>query len=289
MSRTADYTIKGFLYQFNKTLVEILGASEDDIINVEGIVEDVEIVTPDKITAIQCKYHEASESFAVSSIFKPLLQMMYHFHQNTEADIQYILFAHFPSVEKGKEPPIGNNEFQSALNSNNKEFKKYTEALSGKIDLDSFGSCFRMEFGEKYDDIVQSVHSSLIDNGIPEGEIETLAYPNAINMVANISIKHDPTERSISKRQFLDELRSIRTTAISRWTLTLRTRKQLLDARRKQLKADLDKNSRSRYFVINSSSLDDFSEEIVLFINDYLEKYHFKPAHINTPLFCLRA
>jgi hypothetical protein len=36
MSRSADYTIQGFLYQFNKTLLEILKAQADSIITVEG-------------------------------------------------------------------------------------------------------------------------------------------------------------------------------------------------------------------------------------------------------------
>jgi len=44
MSRAADYTIKGFLYQFNKTLIEILDSTEDCVVTIEGIVEDVEIV-----------------------------------------------------------------------------------------------------------------------------------------------------------------------------------------------------------------------------------------------------
>jgi hypothetical protein len=98
MSRAADYTIKGFLYQFNKTLLVILNSQEDSIITVEGIVEDVEIVTPAMMTAIQCKYHEASDIFKPSGIFKPLLQMMDHFHANAGATIRYILFAHYPSV-----------------------------------------------------------------------------------------------------------------------------------------------------------------------------------------------
>ena len=69
--------------------------------------------------------------------------------------------------------------------------------------------------------------------------------------------------------------------------MALRTRKQLLDARRKQLKTHLDKNSRLRYFVVDSKSLDDYEAEIVLFMSDYLDKYHFKPAHISTPVLCL--
>ena len=42
MGRVADSTIKGFMYQFNLTLNQILKAS-DDIIKVEGIVEDIDV------------------------------------------------------------------------------------------------------------------------------------------------------------------------------------------------------------------------------------------------------
>jgi hypothetical protein len=38
MSRVADYTIKGFLYQFHKTLLEILTSAADAEITVEGPV-----------------------------------------------------------------------------------------------------------------------------------------------------------------------------------------------------------------------------------------------------------
>src|ERR1035437_9579008 len=125
MSRAADYTIKGFLYQFNKTLIEILTSEDDSIITVEGIVEDVEIVTPAAMTAIQCKYHEASETFKPSGIFKPLLQMMGHFHANAGANIRYILFAHYPSVKGTAQPTVGKTELQAALNSKNKDFQAY--------------------------------------------------------------------------------------------------------------------------------------------------------------------
>src|ERR1019366_3828174 len=147
MSRAADYTIKGFLYQFNKTLLEILNSQEDSIITVEGIVEDVEIVTPAMMTAIQCKYHEASDTFTQSAIFKPLLQMMDHFHANAGADIRYILFAHYPSVNGMAQPTVGKTQLQAALDSENKDFQDYVARLRGNVDLDAFLVRFAMEFG----------------------------------------------------------------------------------------------------------------------------------------------
>ena len=288
MSRSADYTIQGFLFQFNKTLLEILKGSDDNEITVEGIIEDIEICSLSGITAIQCKYHEASEKFNPSSIFKPLLQMMDYYHKNSTAEISYILYAHYPDM-KGFSDDITNRMYlETALTTNDKELQKYIVTLRDHIDLDGFVSSFRLEFGPSFDELIRQVHLELENNGISKDDIDILAYPNAVNIIAGISIKHDPRERRIAKHWFLAHLKSIHKTAISRWTLALSTRKKILEARRKQLKTNLDKNTRLRYFVIDPSSLKDYDTEVVLFISDYLERYHFKLLHTDTPLICLR-
>lgn len=288
MSRAADYTIKGFLYQFNKSALEILKADSNAIVNIEGVIEDVEVITPTTTTGIQCKYHEANTGFTPSAIFKPLLQMLVHFAANPTDKIQYVLFAYFPTV--GATPPsVGKIECQAALSTTDKTLEKYVETIPPTIDIDAFLGKFTMEFGPCYDDLVKDVSMALEDNGIPLGDIETLAYPNAINIIAGISILHDPSQRQTTRTQFLDQLNSIRTTAISRWTMALNTKNKLLKARRKQLKVHLDKNSRLRYLVVDHHTLDEYDSEIVLFITDYIEKYHFKPAHINTPVICFCA
>lgn len=286
MIRTADYTIKGFLYQFNKTVLEILRADDSATVNIEGVIEDVEVVTPTTTIGIQCKYHEASSGFTASAIFKPLLQMLVHFSANPIDKIKYVLFAYFPGAEN-KSPTVGKDECGAARSSQDKSLKKYIDKISSTINIDEFLKKFTMEFGPCYDKLVTQVTSALEDNGIPNGEIETIAYPNAIHIVAEISILHDPDKRNITRKQFLDRLNGIRTTAISRWTMALKTKDKLLKARRKQLKVHLDKNSRLRYLIIDPDTLSDYEAEIVLFISDYIEKYHFKPAHISTPLLCI--
>lgn len=288
MPRTADYTIQGFLYQFNKTMLEILSAQDDDKVTVEGIVEDIEVATPTTLTAVQCKYHEASTSFTASAVYKPLLQMIKHFSENQSASIRYILFVHFSGVGTPV-PAIDKAVLEAALATKDKALAKHVAAVPSGVDLGGFLGRFTMEFGPCYDEIVKLVGEELEINGMPNGEIETLAYPNAIHKIATLSVKHNVTERQITKKDFLSELMAIRKTVISRWTLALKTREKLLQARRKQLKIQLDKNSRLRYFVIDPGKIKDYDSEIVLFISDYIGKYHFKSAHINTPILCLHA
>jgi hypothetical protein len=288
MSRTADYTIQGFLYQFNKSALEVLKAQDDAVITVEGIAEDIEVMSSTSLTAIQCKYHEASTSFTPSAVYKPLLQMLRHFSDNPTTNTRYVLFAHFPVV--GPTPPtVGKSILQAALASNDKDLAAHIEALQSGVDLDGFVDRFTMEFGPSYDDITSQVGAELEANGIPRSDIETLAYPNAIHMIATLSVKHNLVDRQITKKKFLSELKAIRTTAISRWTLGLKTREKLLQARRKQLKIHLDQNVRLRYFVIDPNNIEDYDTEIVLFISEYIDKYHFKTAHIDTPILCLCA
>ena len=37
--RQADSTIKGYLYQFNKYIYEILQSKDDEIVTLEGVIE----------------------------------------------------------------------------------------------------------------------------------------------------------------------------------------------------------------------------------------------------------
>ena len=94
------------------------------------------------------------------------------------------------------------------------------------------------------------------------------------------------SERKITKSDLIDRLKLIKTVAISRWTSYLKTYDKLLKERKRQLKPNLDKNVRLRHLFI-SKKLDQFANDIVIFIHDFLQKFHFKQAHTKTPLFCI--
>jgi hypothetical protein len=288
MPRTADYTIQGFLYQFNKTLLEILKASEDSSVTVEG-VEDIDIDTPSGTKVIQCKYHEAQQSFSLSLLYKPLLLMMVHFHNNTAANVEYVLYGYFPNETPGNKYLLDKEKLGKIISTENKDYKKYVSLLKDGFEFkkEDFLSAVSIEFAMPIESLIKEVQSALVRAGISTDDVELIAYPNAINEIANISCRHDATERVIRKADLIAKLKGIKTTAISRWTLVLKTRKKLLTERKKQLKSHLDINARDRYFIISQPSLEDFDSSIVLFIGDYLNKYHFKHAHIKTPLFCL--
>ncbi len=284
--RSADYTIQGFIYQFNKTLLEILNADDGQTITVEGIIEDIDIAGARDDTAIQCKYHESNIGFALSLIYKPLLQMLAHFNKCGGRKIRYRLYAYV----KGQQPglrKITTAEVQDALRTENKSLMVLAAELKDKVNIRRFLGAFSFEFGVPLSQLVSDVYGALESNGLAKSDIPTLLYPNAIQIIANRSMKHSGEERKLNRTELLNELSAIRATTISRWTLALTTRKMILEARRRQLRCNLSINTRLRYFILSKSSLEDFDSRIVTFISDYLEKYHCKPAHTQTPVFCL--
>lgn len=283
MGRSADYTIQGFLYQFNQTLSELLKGADDAVVTIEGIVEDIEVASFAGTKAIQCKYHETQNNYAPSILYNPLLQMMKHFKSNPDAKISYHLFAHFPN---NPAVAITAAELNKALKSKSKDLKDLIADVAG-VDVDGFLKAFTVSVTPKYDDLTAENVKNLEALGFNKWEVETLFYPNAIQIISDLSIKHDVKLRKITKKDFLETLRRIKFTAVSQWTLALKTRRRILETRRKQLKENLSANVRLRHLVIFPAFMEQFDEQIVLFIKSFIDKYHFKMAHTQTPLLAL--
>lgn len=286
MGRSADYTIQGFLYQFHLTLLHILNSEDNEEVTIEGIIEDIEIKKDGNIEAIQCKYHESKDNFTLSSVYKPILQMMEHFHINHDKSIRYRLYSFFQNQELGIYNKITRTDIEQVLKSKDKSLQKIIKRIKG-CNIDEFLNQFTMEFGESYDNLIIKIIDAFIDIGFKREDVETLIYPNAIQIIAELSINHDIDKRVINKTTLLNKLKSIRITTISKWTRNLKNFDQLIKTRKNQMKVNLNKNSRTRYFYISENEIIDFHEGIVNFIIDYIEKYHFKKTHDKTPLFCL--
>jgi hypothetical protein len=262
-----------------------LTAADGAEVVVEGIIEDIDIHQGNTVHAIQCKYHESVANFTMSLIYKPLLQMMGHFQRNPAAGVKYQLYAHCPSENGIRQ--ITRAELVTVLNTANQDLSKLVAAVKGRIDLDAFLARFSLVFGDSLDQLIGSVQDAMVAAGIEQGDIAGFAYPNAIQHVADLSIKHNEQDRRTTKTAVVTLLKNAKSTAISRWTLALKTLKRILDERKKQLRHNLSNNTRRRVLVISPTAATDFDEGVVTFIDDFLDKYHSKPNQTETPVVCL--
>ena len=288
MSRTADYAIQGFIYQFIITFHKLLQSSDNSEIIVEGIVEDIDIITPFGKEAIQCKYHESKHKFTLSSIYKPILQMLLHYKKNQTANIKYRLHAHFPNEMVGSERELKESELKSILETKAEDLKSYSSELSWFSKTNEFLKRFKIDFGASLAETERAVIVCLSNEGFSTEDATEIFYPNAIHRIAELSILHDEQKRKIKKNFFLDELRKKKKTAISRWTKELELYDQLLKKRRKQLNDVLNDNTRVRAIILDSSYIADFESKAPFFIQEYISKYNSKIKLNQCPIFSIK-
>ncbi len=285
--RIADSTIKGFLYQFNKTILEIANADDEDVITVEGVVEDVDVLSASgELEAIQCKYHESKERFTPSLIFKPLLQMAEAYYKNPTTKIKYTIFIYVPNETYG-ERSIELSTLDSALATTDKSLLKIAARISGQFDKNEFLNNTRIVFGPSLDEIEDSTKDALELLGIQGSDVGTLLYPNSIAIIAKLSSTKNEAERKITKAKLYSYLSNATHTAISKWTLALKNRSEILKRIKQQLSSSFSQNSRDRYFYINKNDIDDYEEKIVVFFGNYIKKYYSKPSHLKAPTFII--
>lgn len=288
MSRTADYTIQGFIYQFIVTLQQLLQVADSNSeIIVEGVIEDIDVIAPSGIEAIQCKYHEGKDKFTLSAIYKPVLQMMCHYKKNSTSKIKYRLYAHFPNETVGSKVKLAATDITKILATKDKEFKKYQTELTGFSDTTGFIAQFEMEYGASLEDCQKAVIVSLSREGFSTEDAEDIFFPNAIHRIAELSIKHKAAERKIKKSDFISTLKEKKKTAISRWTKELQSFEKLLKKRKEQLRENLNKNSRERAIILDSKYITDFDSKVVQLIEDFVNKYNSKIRLHHCPLFSL--
>ena len=106
--RTAIDTIRGYFYQFDYSIEQILQLSNDtDSVIIEGI-EDIDIKTVTDETAIQCKYYSKTE-YNHSVIAEPIRLILNHFAEvkkGTKSKINYRLRGHYKSGQSKLTLPL---------------------------------------------------------------------------------------------------------------------------------------------------------------------------------------
>ena len=260
--RQADSAIRGYLYQFNKSIYEILQLADGAEITLEGVIEDIDIQSLSSTTTIQCKYHE-DKKFKISDVAAPILEMFSHYCECNALgkSVSYILYAYyvdnpnsididsilgFLSTTKDKDiqtkyfhriytiPDEGvlNLALKSQKSKDEKQtlFDYYTnnrEKLVLKVPIRNFWNKFTYIPAEQFDVLQQAVikeFSTIVD----EDTAKNLYYPNAFSYVAHLSAKENVADRIVSKTTMLSYLSEQRSVLLSKWTLAAMDRSCLL-------------------------------------------------------------
>ncbi len=317
--RQANSTIKGYLYQFNKSIMEILSADDEASITLEGIIEDIDIQLPNSTATIQCKYHEDTK-FTMSSVAAPILEMVCHYNECIALGkaIQYVLYAHYSENVEEIDAVAFENHISTT---NSKELqlsyfhKIYTISDASILELankpkktkedktkilnyyslnrsslklcfewSKFWNCFKYVPAEEFELLKEKVIVKLSEQA-DRKTAEDLYYPNAFSMVANISAKTEISERTIDKKTFLEKLKSKESVLITKWMLIGLDRKKILQAKKQHLSSSFSLNTAIRAFVFSNQFHSSNEDKIIPFIQEYIAKYYKKRTLQRPPLF----
>lgn len=317
--RQADSTIKGYSYQFNKSILEILKAEEADKIVLEGVIEDIDIQSPTSITTIQCKYHE-DKKYQISNVAAPLLEMLCHYCECAYLgkSVSYILYAYYADnvdsvdmadfvkfLESTTDKDILSKYFHRIYtisdpvilaiankvkkSSTEKEqllnyYKTNRKSLSLRVNIKDFWDNFTYVKAEQFDELQAKVIQELED--ITDHDTATsLFYPNAFSHIAFLSSKVDSSDRTITKSEFIDFLQNQKSVLLTRWTIGALDREQLLKSKKAYLSTAFASNPDVRAFVFSDTFLDTAGSKIIAFIHEYLNKYFKKRKLQKPPIF----
>ena len=284
MARSANFALLGYKYQFLKTFHEILCSDEGSIYMCEAM-EDIDLIAEDFELRIQCKYHGTAEKYTLGRIYKPLLEFMRSYISNDyKKAVRYHLFAHFPdklpSISK-----ITTSDCEKALQSKDKKLSKLIEIITATgIDLNDFTKTVILEFGSDIDTLEKSVRDILLSCNFTVDEVDQYVLSNGMSLIFEYSCMEKESDRQMSKCDFINKLRSVKTILMNKWIREFCSLGKYLQLKRTSLKDGINRRICNRTFVFDKVFCANISDLINFIKNLRMQIHNNERQHINNRL-----
>lgn len=192
------YAIKGFSYQMNKVILELLKSDENKAINIEQIqdIDSAEFV-------IQVKYRE-TQDYTDIKVREPILQLIEEFQKYP--DKEYKLYCHFKNKTEAVEK-IDIERLNLILklikttaksSKKTKEINRRIESLKNNVKI-SFIKKFELIFSPKFQKQSEQVIEKCIESSLAyDRKDANFSYASMVDYLTNIIIQNP--EKQIKKR-----------------------------------------------------------------------------------------
>lgn len=277
-SRSANYAIKGYLYQFLSTIESILALQDGEEIEIEGI-EDIDVHGLEGLDLIQCKYHEA-QKFIPSLVHKPIGLMIANYMVNQDDPSSYKLYAHFGENAPQDELWINNEFLRKALS-------KIENAPSvSDAQLTAFKAQFQFLAGISFDAQQEKVKSLLQSEfSCSKAEAESYYYNNAVTFISETSSNTEINARRLSKATFKSAINE-KSALFDIWQRELQGKKTYIKLIRDKLIAShvIRNNVKRRFLLLSKDFIENAETDLSVqqFIFDLANDYPLKAQLYNT-------
>ncbi|EKF9200305.1 hypothetical protein O1B38_002524 [Vibrio cholerae] len=228
--REATASIRGYFYQLDAALLEILNAGLDENVVIEGI-EDFDRYTDDGVIYGQVKYY-AEQNLTDSVLRDPLHKLFVHFHGLEEAQRvgrKYLLYGHFSevkidigelSVERFKSVMEYRKEVKAADGTKTYEKKSLLDGTIAPDDLieafcKNFSIQISTEFSEHRNIVIEAIRKN---QNVSALEAAGFHYPMALDYIATLATKKDHNDRKTTRRDLQERLKGSQAVH-NRWLL----------------------------------------------------------------------
>lgn len=250
-NRAANASIKGYLYQFDRTIIELLNAASGTTVTVEGI-EDIDLENTDGVESVQCKYLEAAK-FSLAKV-RPAVLAMVQSSLNDQA-LNYRLYIH--CGEEGEIPTsMTLEEIKQCLTSKSREgvVTLHYDGISDE-QLESFAGRFSIVAGDDFDtnrDLVHTMIQTALHCTVDDSK--DLYYGNALAAINGLAIQKSVSKRKTTKTEFLKVINT-REALYTRWHKEVVGIENYLIMLKRRAKANqVFDPIKSRYLIIGASS-----------------------------------
>ncbi|HHT9145137.1 MAG TPA: DUF4297 family anti-phage-associated protein [Candidatus Wunengus sp. YC61] len=262
-NRGAIDTIRGYVYQFDLSILELLKRScGSDSVDIE-MIEDVDINTATETTAIQCKYYSKTE-YNHSVISLPIRLMLSNYKKRKDKGLSPVRYKIYGKYESGQDKltlPIDAEFLKTHFLTYKKEKKEHfhhTELGITDLALNDFLGLLTIDinaktYEEQFQNVLDKIKSCFICSDF---EAEHYYYNNALNVVLSLSLKANDVDRRITKDGFLSQINK-KNILFNTWFVELKGRKEYIKGIKQQLfTLTLNTSPFERFFLIEVPNID---------------------------------
>lgn len=290
-TRDAVSTIRGYFYQFDYSILQVLRLENDtDTICVEGI-EDVDINDENNIILHQCKCYEGTE-YNHSEIKDALEWMLKHFSKNKDSEYKYYLYGVYKSGQD-KLPQVIDVDFAKKNFFTKKHRDAPTDYLYEKLSLSDDDialflqrliiniNAVGLEMQEKLvcDELCKSI-------GCKPQEIEPY-YCNALSIIRHLATQKSVATRTISRSQFIEDVKRV-DNQFDVWLINRIKMDKFAKAIKKKYFTNFNISPYNRFFIIECEKDISIPElkTIIIRISDKYSKLSQRAKPKFCPFFC---
>lgn len=213
IKREATASIRGYLYQLDATIKEIMTSNLHDQIIIEGI-EDFDKYTDQQILYSQVKYY-SGKNLTNSLAREPLFKLFTHYlglDAENRQNRKYILYGHYSSINIPLKN-ISTDLFKDIMkytktikdDKDNESVKEFSNLDGLECDdslIASFCNCFEIIPSKNYEDHRKEVIDEISKAySLEHVESQSFYYPNIFSYIANQASKSDYRERIITREK----------------------------------------------------------------------------------------